>query len=300
MPINYLGNGPYCYANALSMIFGDAGPGPAALEILSGSAFGMTLRGEDLPYFSPAEWVPETGIPVILDLLGWTCDKQASTPEAAIAELREASRTNPVLAGPVEMGLLPHHPNMGVAIGADHFLVVFGVEGDLVRAHDPQGFPFATIPVDALLTAWNTESLVYDVPSYQIRKNFRQVREVPLETALRASLPAAVKWLEGNSSRLAAERLAEVVEAGPNHIQHKYLTEFSVSCGARRLADAAVLLHDLGAIAAAKVLDEQANLVGALQHPLTVGENATAAALLRRLAPTYERLRDELLQETEG
>lgn len=296
MTTRYVGNGPYCYANTLSMVFGDDAPSPAALEVLSGSAYGFTLMGDEFPFFSAAGWSPEIGIRAILDLLGLTCETVAGTAESGVEELRKATRAKPVLAGPFEMGLLPHIPGMGVAVGADHFLVVFGIEDGAVRAHDPQGYAFITIPVERLLPAWNTETLVYGVPSYQVRKNFSKEREVPLNDALRASLPAAAKWLEGGESGTKALRLAEIIEAGPNYIQHKYLTEFSISCGARRLADAATLLADV-APGAAKVLDTQANLVGSLQHPVLHADNAKAAATVRDLAPTYEELHDALVQE---
>lgn len=296
MTIRYVGNGPYCYANTLSMVFGDEGPGPAAVEVLSGSAYGFTLMGDEFPFFSAAGWSPEIGIRAVLDLLGWTCETVSGTAEEGVAELAKGTRTKPVLAGPFEMGLLPHIPGMGVAVGADHFLIVFGVENGEIRAHDPQGYAFITIPVERLLPAWNTETLVYGVPSYQSRKNFVKEREVALNDALRASLPAAAKWLEGGESGAKALRLAEIIEEGPNYIQHKYLTEFSISCGARRLADAAALLADV-APGAAKVLDTQANLVGSLQHPVLVADNAKAAAAVRELAPTYDELHTALVQE---
>ncbi|WP_268987897.1 hypothetical protein [Salinispora arenicola] len=30
--------------------------------------------------------------------------------------------------------------------------MVLGLEGDVVRMHDPRGFPYATLPVDSLLS----------------------------------------------------------------------------------------------------------------------------------------------------
>jgi hypothetical protein len=66
---------------------------------------------------------------------------------------------------------------------------------------------------------------------------------------------------------------------------------FAIRAGARRLADAAVCLAFIGENKAADIADEQARLVGALQHPLVTGDRATVAALLRRLAPMYEQLR---------
>lgn len=39
----YIGSGPYCYANALAMLLGPAGPAPAVIEVLTGSPFGIQL-----------------------------------------------------------------------------------------------------------------------------------------------------------------------------------------------------------------------------------------------------------------
>jgi hypothetical protein len=296
MPLRYVGNGPYCAANSLTVIFGDDGPGPAAIEVLSGTPFGMSLQGADLPYWGPIGWTPEIGIATVLDLLGWACDRTSGSPEDAVAKLRQASRTAPVLAGPVEMGLLPYIPGLGQAIGADHVVVVIGVEGDLVRAHDVQGWPFVTMPVDALLAAWHGDSFVYPVDPYVVRTNFRREREVDTSTALRRSLPNAVRWLEKGDSGAAAERLADLVEKGLTNLQHKYLVEFTVQGGARRLADAAVLLEEIGCAEVASILDQQAMLVGSLQLPLVQRDSAAAAAILRKLAPTYEQLRGELVK----
>lgn len=65
---------------------------------------------------------------------------------------------------------------------------------------------------------------------------------------------------------------------------------FAVRVGARRCADSAAWLSRLGHTAAAGVAERQARLVGGLQHPLVRGDRATAAGLLRRLAPTYGEL----------
>lgn len=268
MSIRYVGDGPYCYADALTMILGREGPGPAAIEVLTGSPFGLALHGEDLPFFTPARWNPELGIPIALELLGWTCARTAGSRDEAVALIERATPDEPVLTGPIEMGLLPHHPGLGQAIGAEHYITVIGLEGDTVRMHDPRGYPFATLPLDAFLAAWQTDAFVYPVEPYIVRSGFRRIREVDLHTALRDSLPAAAKWLDGPEAAAAAERIAEILEAGLTNTQWKYLAEYTVSGGARRLADASVMLGEIGCTGPAAVLEQQARLVGALQHPI--------------------------------
>lgn len=123
------------------MVLGPADPGPAAIEVLTGSPYGLSLHGPDLPVFRPAGWTPEIGIAGALDLLGWTCERTSGSVDEAVARIARATPTDPVVTGPFEMGLLPHHHSLGQTIGTEHYFVVLGLEGDVVRMHDPRGFP---------------------------------------------------------------------------------------------------------------------------------------------------------------
>ncbi|WP_158894952.1 hypothetical protein [Amycolatopsis anabasis] len=290
MNLRYVGGGPYCYASSLSMILGDQAPPPATLEVLTGSPFGLSFEG-DLPFFDPPGWDPEVGIAAALDLLGWTCERTSAASGAeAIDRLRAA--TEPVLAGPVEMGLFRHQPGSGEAIGADHYVVVLGIEDGLVRFHDPHGHPHATLPVEEFAAAWRTDAIGYPCESFTLRGGFRRVRRVEPDDAVRAAMVVAADRLPGSAE--AALRLADLVEAGPSDELRGHLVHFAVRLGARRLADAADVLGEFERVA--ESLGTQARLVGALQYPLTTGDDGSAARLLRTLAPGYERLRPELLQ----
>jgi hypothetical protein len=297
MVLRYLGNGPYCAANSLSIIFGDDGPGPATLEILSGTPFGISIHGDNYTYFTPPRWNPEFGIRNAIELSGWECDRIHGNADESIAVLRTATRDKPVLVGQVEMGLLPYVPGIGQAIGADHNIVVIGMEGDMVRAHDVQGWPFVTVPLDALLATWKGDTFAYAADAYALRYNFRRAHNVDKHTALRRSIRTAVDLLDPPEIAEAAEQSAKLIEAGLNTMQWKYLVEFTVQGGARRLADAAMLYGEIGCDRAAAILDRQALLVGSLQLPLVTHDNATAGATLRELGPTYQELRDELVKE---
>jgi len=296
MVLRYMGNGPYCTANSLSVIFGDAGPGPATLEVLSGTPFGIAIHGDNITYFTPSRWNPEFGMNNAMDLLGWECDRIFGSAEESIAVLRRATPDAPVLAGPVEMGLLPYVPGIGQAIGADHNVVVIGMEGDMIRAHDVQGWPFVTVPLDAFLATWQGNTFAYQADAYAVRSNFRQARKVDPHTALRDSIPRSLELLDPAESADAAERAAKLIEAGLSNMQYKYFVEFQIQAGARRLADAAVLFAEIGANRTAAVLERQAKLIGSLQYLMTTQQNAESAEVFRQLAPTYGELRDELLE----
>src|SRR3984957_11260965 len=257
MTVRYIGSGPYCYANSLAMMLGSAAPEPTVIEVLTGSPFGAELRGGVTPFFNPLGWDPGMGLDAAIGLLGWTCRHSGGEPDTdAWARLGEASESRPLLAGPLDFGLLLHHPGSGTAIGSDHYVVVTGVADGIVRFHDPHGHPYATLPADDFIAAWRGDSIGYATEPFGARAGFHRVRDVGPATALRRALPMAARWLAGEADlpgppgslggAAAAERLAELVETGLEPWQHDHLGFFPIPVGARRLADAAACLASAG------------------------------------------------------
>jgi len=146
---SYTGSGPYCFANSLSMLLD--GPSPSVVEVLTGSPFGFELIAGELPLFDPYGWTPELGVDAAVGALGWTCRR--SEGDDAEARLVEAVAAGPVLAGPLDMGLLLYQPGTPADDMGDHYVVVLGIEDGVVRLHDPHGHPHATLPADAFLAA---------------------------------------------------------------------------------------------------------------------------------------------------
>ncbi|MGH3158039.1 MAG: hypothetical protein ACRDNF_15885 [Streptosporangiaceae bacterium] len=303
--LSYIGSGPYCYASSLSMILDPHAVAPSVVEVLTGSPFGARLLSGGLLSFDPPGWDPGIGLDTAIDLLGWTCEHSSggSAPQA-IERLRDASAAGPVLVGPLELGLMLHRPGSGRPIESDHYVVVTGVEHDVVRFHDPDGYPHATLPVSDFVIAWNAETIAYNIEPYNMRAGFRAVRRVALPAAVRRSLPAAVRWLTGGEAAMsgsaACEYLAGVVATGLDDDQREHLTRFGVRVGARRLSDAATWLSRIGATEAAQVADGQARLVGAIQHSLVRDYSAAMVDALCRLAPTYGRMRQALVAYLDG
>ncbi|KQU74700.1 hypothetical protein ASC75_20205 [Aminobacter sp. DSM 101952] len=297
---NYVGSGPYCYANAFAMMFGAASPSVSVIEFAMSSPFGMQLVGGSLPFFDPYGWDPEKGFAAALAALGWTSEASSGGGEAAaLARLKAALAQGPVWIGPVEMGHLRHQPGMRGPIEADHFVVVLAIEDGRVLMHDPQGYPYAELPLADFMAAWQAATLIYGT-AYSMRTAFRRVAERTELEMLEASLPAARRWLAmtdtgdmpggslGNGT--AAERLADMIEPGCDDGLRGHLIHFAVRVGARRVNDAATGLERIGRTDAARIAARQARLIGALQHPLVVGDDARAATALRALAPTYDEL----------
>ncbi|AKH82689.1 hypothetical protein AA958_11110 [Streptomyces sp. CNQ-509] len=309
---DYTGSGPYCYANSLVMSLPDAvagpAPSPALVETLTGSPFGVQLLGGTVPLFDPYGWDPEIGLDDAVALLGFRCDRTSGgSADEAMARLRTACARGPVLVGPVDMGLLLYHPGTPwspSAGGNDHYVVALAADGDTVLLHDPHGHPYATLPAGEFLASWRAEAVEYTAEPYVMRAGFERVRTVTAEEAVRAALPGAVAWLAVRTDlpvppgtvggAEALERLADRAAAGLDAGVRELLADFAVRVGARRLADASAYVRRAGLDRAAAVLQEQARLVGAVQYPLVRGDGAALAAVLRRLAPTYGRLREVL------
>ncbi len=300
MSVRFYGETHGCYSDALQMALGPAGPGESVLEVLTGSPFGLKVYSDGRPFFAPAHWTPEIGMDAALSALGWEWDQVGGNRAAAIEEMRRASTTGPLLAGPVEMGLLPHQPGLGKAIGTDHYLTILGLEDDMVLLHDPRGHPFTLVPMEPLFTAWQTETLSFPVEPYNLRANFRRVRDVDPGAALRQMLPTAAKYLAETDSAAAAEKVADLLEKGLNTAQYFHFAAFMVCVGARRRADAGLLLGGLGYLEVAATLDHQARLIGSVQYPIVSGDPAAAAPAMRKLAPTFEQLRQEILAAIEA
>ncbi|WP_329286855.1 hypothetical protein [Streptomyces sp. NBC_00691] len=302
--LGYIGSGPYCYTNSLSMMLGGESPTTAVIETLTGSPFGAQLIGGSLPLFDPYGWDPETGLDAAIALLGWTCERSdGGTPAEALDRLRTACSRGPVLVGPVDMGLLLYQPGTPNADGGDHYVVVLAADQDTVELHDPHGHPYAMLPAQAFLSAWEARAVSYTDAPFVLRAGFaRHVRITPA-VALRQSLPQAERWLAGRELPMppgslggtaAVEALADLVARGTPPGIRTLLTAFGVRVGARRLNDAATCLQELGLSHAASIAQRQARILGGLQYPLVRGDDATAAAQLRHLAPLYAQLHTAL------
>ncbi|WP_239167812.1 hypothetical protein [Catellatospora coxensis] len=299
-----MGSGPYCYSNSFAMLLGAQAPSTAVIEVATGGPFGMQLIGGTLVFFDAYGWDPEQGFDRALAAIGWTSTvSKGGDADSALARLAAAVRQGPVWVGPVEMGHLRHQPEMTGPIGADHFVVALDVDDERVLVHDPHGYPYAEVPVGDFMTAWRAETVSYG-DAYTMRTGFAKVAEVSDADAIRSIIPAALDWLSmrteaemppgslGNGA--AAERVAGLVEAGAGDGLREHLMYFAIRVGARRLSDTADCLLLAGYDEASRIAAEQARLVGSLQYPMVTKDFPAAAAALRRLAPTYDRLRAAL------
>lgn len=297
--VSYIGSGPYCYSNSLAMLIGSDAPPVGLIETLAGAPFGVELyRGPGstpggMPFFSPIGWDPEIGLDAAIELLGRTCARTTGgTPDEALDRLRAAVSRGPVLVGPVDMGLLRYHPNSGNVGGADHYVIALEVGDDWVLLHDPQGNPYATLPITDFLESWRADRISYTNTPYIMRSEFSVNRKVEPLAALKDSLPYAARWLTGAAQQ--AEQFAELADAGLPDPARGLLSWFSVGLGARRLNDASTHLRAVGRTEAADIAAEQSRIIGGLQYPVANKDDAAFATGMRRLAPGYDQLRRAL------
>ncbi len=288
----YVGSGPYCYANTLTMVVED-GWRPGLVETLTGSPFGFQMVGP-LPLFDPAGWDPDTGLDQALSLLGWASDRETfpSTDEA-FERLTVLCKTRPVFVGPLEMGLLLHQPGSDRPIGADHFVAVLGAGPDGVTMHDPQGHPYAWLPRDVFLAAWGSDTIAYGKGRFPLRTNFRSVAVRSHQDAMRDLLPLAYQWARGDHAPAGGNAqglrdLADRAEAGLGIPTLPVLQNFSLRLGARRRVDAATELTAWPEIADG--LDRQARALGQAQFAAVRGDSSGLAASFRQIADLQDDL----------
>ena len=288
----YIGSGPYCYANTLSMVVDDGRP-PGLVETLTGSPFGFQMVGP-LPLFDPAGWDPDTGLDQALALLGWESDRETFTSaDEAFARLAALCKDGPVFVGPLEMGLLLHQPGSDRPIGADHFVAVLGAGPDGVTMHDPQGHPYAWLPGDAFAAAWGSDTIGYGTGRFPLRTNFRRVVARNQEDAVRDLLPLAHQWARGDHSGGEGNvdglrELADRAEIGLGIPALPVLQNFSLRLGARRRVDAARELAAWPEIAG--ILDHQARALGRAQYAAVREDGAVLAATFRQVADLHQDL----------
>jgi hypothetical protein len=307
MTTAYTGNGASCYANSLYMALRASGaastglPEPRFLECLTVMPFGtlyLRVGRELLVYFSSPLANPDQGLSTALEVLGWECrEERDGTPEAALARLGEAAARGPVIAGPLDMGALGYMPQHAQLSGSDHFVAVLGVEGDRVRVHDPDGYPYAAMPAAEFLRAWRAERVRYAQSPYTMRSAFRQVRQPTRDEMIARTLavirenlaadpggpdhyggPRAFRLLAADLRGAVAKRLAG------------HLTFFALPLAARRGHDAAAFLREAGRVDAAGLLERKARCFGEAQYSAVQERWEETADIMELVADLEEAL----------
>lgn len=299
----YVGSGDYCYANSLHMsLLGsranpDTLPSPGFLECLTTMPFGNTyITGARLFFFDGLD--PHRGLTLAIETLGWTCRlEQGGDEQKALERLRAAVQDGPVLIGPLDMGYLTYHPNYRFLGGADHFVVVLGVEAEQVVVHDPKGFPYATLPLDQLLKAWRAERIPYLDEAFTMRSDFHQLKDSSRQEMIARTLPLIRENVlrdpggpEVYGSLRALRMLAETLSTDVPDQLASHLLYFALPLAVRRKLDAQAFLAEGNQPEVAELLGQQARLLGQAQYPGVQYAWSSVAALIEQVATLEERL----------
>jgi len=275
-------------------------PEPGLLECMTGMPFGALFLQFETPLFFPshADLNPNSGMSRALSILGWTCTQwEGDNVESALEALEASLKNGPVLLGPLDLGFLPYDPNHRLKRGGDHFIVALKLEGGRVQVHDPQCYPFAVLPVDDLMRAWNATDLGYATSVYTLRGDFREDRHVSIDDMLKATLenarelihaaPSGAVFFGGSKAfRLAAE----VIRGGPPKDFAGLLVHFVLPIGARRCLDAADFMKSSDQAETAEWLVKKAESYGLAQYYATNEDWKSTEGLFEALAEIEDRI----------
>lgn len=276
----YTGSAAYCFSNSLHMCLRQAGmadlPGVDFIECLTGMPFGAMVELSQEPMFFPSPpWAdPDAGLTLALECLSWTCETWCGeSQQEALTELHAALRFGPALLGPLRMRHLSYDASRHGKADADHFIVVFEADDYNARVHDPQGFPFAVLPLDDLLATWDATGIFYAVAPYTLRHTFRQRHS----TGRQAAAQSLLAFIRANAGRTfdappmlggaeAYRFAAEAVQSGATAGFIGMFTHFALPLGARRCTDAVPFLQEAGESELAKLMLTKASVYGEAQR----------------------------------
>lgn len=267
---------------------------PDLVEVVSGSAFGFELA-DGRPLFNPPGWTPLTGISQALRILGFDYSTESfEMQEYGLLRLRELLASGPVIVGPLDMGMLGYNPGSEGSIGADHYVVAVDINESTIVVHDPHGFPYAHLPISALLDCWGSRSLPYSSGVSHLWAGIRRedpavsrdeaVRALVCEIPQHYTFTSDGELSSARHLRDFAQRIAVGGVGGAIHM----LAHFSLRVGARRRLDAASVLF--GWTTLSSLLDEQARCIGKMHLDAAIGNRCGLATRFEQLADLELRL----------
>jgi hypothetical protein len=275
--LEYHGSVSYCYSDAIAMFLsahGIDGVSPGLIEVLSGIALlgGARIpdtRGDKL-YFSMTPNQVPARLNQAMDLLG--CDYTATAGPAgadAVELLRADLRTGPVLLGPCDMGHLTYIPYHAYTGGADHYVVAYAIDADLVALHDPLGFPCARLNFTDLSKAWRARSIGADGGPFRRWLAPRGERRVAVDAALYRRAVDYLRTVQrevppGDAVIRTFARDLRSGELAPSTLS--FLSVFSFPVQARRGLDHAEFFRWGGDTGLAAIKQRQAQLFSDCHH----------------------------------
>ena len=296
----YFGDVSLCYTNSLAMALDSFGfdVRPERLEALMVMGNGASVVEDDphhpIVFFDNG--MPDASISNCLRMLGFTWeDFFVEEPVADLAEVRDRLtrmlKKGPVVAGPLDMGLLTYNPNYQGLGGVDHFVCVLGLDGGRVHLHDPAGFPYMSMDFEDFAKAWEARAISYRRGSFSMWGGFTRVREPEGEEVYREVSSIMRKRYEASEAGVIRSYAEAIRRNGMSPQQQGIHQYFSFRLAAARNIYAARFLADHDA-ERAQIKERIASLFGqAHLHNLTE-DNLALADTLGRIAELDNRFRE--------
>lgn len=296
----YFGDVSLCYTNSLAMALDFFGfdVRPERLEALMVMGNGASVVEDDphhpIVFFDNG--MPDASISNCLRMLGYTWeDFFVEEPVADLAEVRDRLtrmlKKGPVVAGPLDMGLLTYNPNYQGLGGVDHFVCVLGLDGGRVHLHDPAGFPYMSMDFEDFAKAWEARAISYRRGSFSMWGGFTRVREPEGEEVYREVSSIMRKRYEAGEAGVIRSYAEAIRRNGMSPQQQGIHQYFSFRLAAARNIYAARFLADHDA-ERAQIKERIASLFGqAHLHNLTE-DNLALADTLGRIAELDDRFRE--------
>lgn len=296
----YFGDVSLCYTNSLAMALDSFGfdVRPEHLEALMVMGNGASIMKDDprhpLVFFDNGE--PDVSISNCLRILGFTWeDFFVEGPAVDLTEVRDRLagmlEHGPVVAGPLDMGLLTYNPNYRELGGVDHFVCILGLDDGRVRLHDPAGFPCMSMEFQDFAKAWEARAISYRRGSFSMWGAFTRVREPTEEEVYREVSSIMRKRYEAGEQGVIHAYARAIGSNGMSRQQQAIHQYFSFRLAAARSLYAARFLADHDP-ERAQLKERIASLFGqAHLHNLTE-DNLALADTLGRIAELDERFRE--------
>lgn len=296
----YIGNGAYCYANTTAMALEAQGHRvePGYLECLTAFAISAqweSTRNGRLPFFDAKCSTPAKGVSQALGTLGYSFVHRCDDGEP-LAELNALLAHGPVIAGPLDMGMLVYNPNHAYVAGSDHYVLVYAVEEDVVCLHDPDGFPHAVISHADFLAAWKAESIGYRTGAYSMWGRLERQTEPTADELFRATDRQIAALLREERERFGPaevgpgmlRQFADEAKAALSPPLRGHLAFFAFPVSTRRCEDFARFYAPYDP-ARSTIKREQSRCYGRAQAQLMAKDYAGLSRTLHNLADLEER-----------
>jgi len=310
MKVDYIGNGAYCYANSTSMLLSSTGENvsPSKIEVLTGVGLSASLSKEGgFLFFNNQNLLPDLGITKALNILGFDCKTRISNKDSDIPfiQLEKDLKISPAVLGPLDMGYLVYNPRYSYLKGADHFILVYKMDKEVVYLHDPAGYPYVSLELSKLKKSWKANSIFYRKGYYRYITLPRRVKNPTEKEIYNNSLEFFKEiYQAGEKCRNKLFIGSEAIEITANHIESNkisgdewsHFVYFALPLGAKRALDFALFFNffdkDLGTLK-----HRQAKLFG-ISHTRAMNKDwFELTKSLKELAEVEDKFKSLLLRK---